>query len=53
MTIIATYDKKQFIKNWKHFLVDIDKNEKELGQELGTSASNINRKINSGTIQNS
>ena len=38
-------------KQWKHFLIDIDKTEQDISKTIKTPASNINRKINTGTIK--
>lgn len=38
-------------KQWKHFLIDIDKTEQDISKAIKTPASNINRKINTGTIK--
>ena len=44
-------DKEAFIKDWKKFLIDIDKTEKEIAEETNQKQQNLNRKIKDGTIK--
>ncbi len=44
-------DKKQFIKNWKNFLIDIDKTLTDIATENNQSQPNLSKKINNATIK--
>lgn len=44
-------DKELFIKDWKKFLIDIGKNEKEIAEANNQKQQNLNRKIKEGTIK--
>lgn len=42
---------KDFGKQWKKLLIDIEKSETDVAQDLGVSQSNLNRKMRSGSIK--
>lgn len=44
-------DEKQFLKDWKNFLVDIGKTEKEVATDCNQSQQNLNKKIKGVTIK--
>lgn len=44
-------NKELFIKDWKKFLIDIGKNEKEIAAANNQKQQNLNRKIKEGTIK--
>ena len=44
-------NKELFIKDWKKFLIDIGKNEKEIAEANSQKQQNLNRKIKEGTIK--
>ena len=43
--------KNRLKKQYKSFLVDTGKTEKQLASELNTTSQNLNQKINNGTIK--
>lgn len=43
--------KNKLKKQYKSFLVDTGKTEKQLASELNTTNQNLNQKINNGTIK--
>lgn len=40
-----------FIKEWKKWLIEIDKSETQLAKEIGQSQSNLTQKISRGSIK--
>jgi hypothetical protein len=44
-------DQEKFIKDWRKFLVDVGMSETEIAKSLGTSQTNLNRKIRTGSIK--
>lgn len=43
--------KNRLKKQYKSFLVDIQKTEKQIAQDTGQTSQNLNQKINNGTIK--
>lgn len=44
-------DKDTFKKQWKKFLIDIDKSETQLANELGVKQATFNEKMRNATIK--
>lgn len=46
-----TMNKDTFKKQWKKFLIDIDKSETQLANELGVKQATFNEKMRNATIK--